>query len=251
MRLKKFIAATVFAAMGWHAHASAADMLVGAAASLTNAFAELATQFQQKHPDTKVLMSFAGSDAVAAQVIQGAPMDIFASADQKAMDKAVAAGSIQTDTRRDFVRNEVVLIVPANDPNNIQSVADLKADSVKRIALGNPATVPVGRYTQGSLEHTGDWDTVKKSEVLGQNVRQVLDYVARGEVDAGFVFATDAAIMPDKVKVVAKLPSPTPVLYPIALVQRDGLHPQAKDFLDFIGSAEGEAVLSKYGFSKP
>ncbi|MDS1142523.1 molybdate ABC transporter substrate-binding protein [Pusillimonas sp. SM2304] len=251
MKLKKFIATAVFAAMGWHGQASAADMLVGAAASLTNAFAELATQFQQAHPETKVLMSFAGSDAVAAQVIQGAPMDIFASADQKAMDKAVAAGSIQTDTRRDFVRNEVVLIVPANDPNNIQSVADLKAAGIKRIALGNPATVPVGRYTQGSLEQTGDWDTVKKSEVLGQNVRQVLDYVARGEVDAGFVFATDAAIMPDKVKVVAKLPSPTPVLYPIALVKRDGLHPQAKDFLDFIGSEQGGAVLAKYGFSKP
>lgn len=251
MKLKKMIATAVFAAMGWHAQASAADMLVGAAASLTNAFAELATQFQQEHPDTRVLMSFAGSDAVAAQVIQGAPMDIYASADQKAMDKAVAAGSIETATRHDFVRNEVVLIVPADDPNNIKSVADLKGASIKRIALGNPATVPVGRYTKGSLESTGDWDTVKKSEVLGQNVRQVLDYVARGEVDAGFVFATDAAIMPEKVKVVARLPSPTPVLYPIALVKRDGRHPQAQAFLNFIASAKGAAVLSKYGFSQP
>ncbi|MCC2597387.1 molybdate ABC transporter substrate-binding protein [Pusillimonas sp. MFBS29] len=251
MKLKKLIAAAVLAAVGWHAQVSAADMLVGAAASLTNAFTELATQFQQKHPDTKVLMSFASSDAVAKQVIEGAPMDIYASADQKAMDKAVAAGSIETATRHNFVRNEVVLIVPVNDPNNIKSLADLKSDGVTRIALGNPASVPVGRYTKGLLEQSGDWDTVKKSEVLGQNVRQVLDYVARGEVDAGFVYATDAAIMHDKVKVVQKLSSPTPVLYPIALVKRDGRHPDAKAFLDYIDSDEGQAVLAKYGFSKP
>src|SRR5690606_14562530 len=108
-----------------------------------------------------------------------------------------------------------------------------------------------GRYTKGLLEQSGDWDTVKKSEVLGENVRQVLDYVARGEVDAGFVYATDAAIMPDKVKVVARLESPTPVLYPIALVKRDGRHPEAQAFLDYIGSDAGQAILSKYGFSKP
>src|SRR3546814_2638956 len=151
--------------------------------------------------DTKVLMSFASSDAVAAQVIHGAPMDIFASADQQAMDKALAAGSIDTATRRDFARNEVVLIVPADSKLGIHSVADLKSASVKRVAFGNPATVPVGRYTKAALEYTGNWDTVKKNEVLGQNVRQVLDYVVRGEVDAGFVLATDAAIMPGTVKV--------------------------------------------------
>jgi molybdate transport system substrate-binding protein len=249
--MKKFIAAAAMAALGWHAQANSGDLLVGAASSLTNAFAELATVFQQEHPDTKVLMSFASSDAVSAQVIQGAPMDIFASADQQAMDKAVAAGNIETGTRRDFVGNEVVLIVPADSALAIGKVADLKAASIKRVALGNPATVPVGRYTRASLEHTGDWDTVKKNEVLGQNVRQVLDYVARGEVDAGFVFATDAAIMRDKVKVVAKLPSPTPVLYPMALVKRDGRNARAQDFLDFIASPKGEAVLTKYGFSQP
>lgn len=249
--MKRLIAVTAFAALGWHAQASAGDLLIGAASSLTNAFTELATAFQQEHPDTKVLMSFASSDAVAAQVIQGAPMDIFASADQQAMDKAVAAGNIETGTRRDFVGNEVVLIVPADSTLGIGSLADLKAADVKRVALGNPATVPVGRYTRASLEHTGDWDTVKKNEVLGQNVRQVLDYVARGEVDAGFVFATDAAIMRDKVKLAAKLPAPASVLYPIALVKRDGRNARAQDFLNFIATPKGEAVLAKYGFSKP
>src|SRR5690606_34709818 len=128
---------------------------------------------------------------------------------------------------------------------------DLKAAAVKRVALGNPATVPVGRYTKASLESTGDWDAVKQREILGQNVRQVLDYVARGEVDAGFVFATDAAILPEQVKVAARLPAPVPVLYPIALVKRDARAPQAEAFMAYVLSEQGQAVLGKYGFSRP
>lgn len=251
MKFQRFVVAALFAVLGWNTPASAEDIVVSAASSLTNAFTELAVQFQQAHPGTKVLMSFAASDVLVQQIVNGAPTDIFASADQKAMDKAVQAKVIDTATRKDFVRNEVVLIVPSDNPLKIQSLADLKAASVKRVAFGNPATVPVGRYTKAALEHTGNWDTVKQREVLGQNVRQVLDYVARGEVDAGFVFATDAAIMPEKVKVVEKLASPIPVLYPIALVQRDGRHPQAADFLAFILSSQGQAVLAKFGFSQP
>lgn len=251
MNLKRILAAVSLVCAGLPAQANASEILVGAAASLTNAFKEIGVQFQQAHPGVKILTSFAGSDAIAHQVIQGAPMDIFASADQKAMDKAVAAGMIEESTRRDFVRNEVVLIVPVKGNGQIRSLADLKAAAVTRVALGNPATVPVGRYTKASLESTGDWDTVKQREVLGQNVRQVLDYVARGEVDAGFVFATDAAIMPERVKVIARLPSSEPVLYPIALVKRDGRNPQAKALLDYVLADKGQAVLDKYGFSKP
>lgn len=251
MKLRTWMAATVLTALGWHTQAAADDLLVAAAASLTNAFTELGVKFQQAHPGTSVLNSFAASDPLAQQVIQGAPIDVFASADQKAMDKAVEAGNIVEGTRRDFVRNEVVLIVPADDRIGIESVDDLTGGKATRVALGNPATVPVGRYTKASLEQSGHWDSLKKHEVLGQNVRQVLDYVARGEVDAGFVFATDAAIMPDKVKVVQRLESPIAVLYPIALVKRDGSNPKARDFVEFIFSPEGEAILAKYGFSKP
>src|SRR3546814_17983225 len=121
---------------------------------------------------TKVLMSFASSDAVAAQVIHGAPMDIFASADQQAMDKALAAGSIDTATRRDFARNEVVLIVPADRKLGIHSVADLQSASVKRVDFGNPATVPLGRYTKAALEHPGNWDPDQKNKVTGQKIER-------------------------------------------------------------------------------
>ncbi|MER1966003.1 molybdate ABC transporter substrate-binding protein [Castellaniella sp. GW247-6E4] len=231
--------------------AMAADLLVSAAASLTNAFKDLATQYEAAHPGLQVQTNFGASDVVLQQIVQGAPADVFASADQKAMDRAVEAKAVDPATRRDFVRNEVVLIVPVDNPSGIGSLADLHGDRVTRVAFGNPASVPVGRYTQAALEQSGDWQAVHSREILGQNVRQVLSYVERGEVDAGFVFATDAALMQDKVKVVQVLQTPTPVVYPIALVRRDGRAPGAQGFLDYVLSDAGQAVLAKYGFAKP
>ncbi len=231
--------------------AVAGEVLVSAAASLTNAFKELATQYEAAHPGTKVLTTFGSSDVVLRQITEGAPADVFASADQQAMDKAVAAKAVDPATRVNFARNEVVLVVPADNPRGIASLADLKKQSVTRIALGNPDSVPVGRYTRAALERAGAWDTVKAHEILGQNVRQVLSYVERGEVDAGFVYATDAAIMKGRVRVVEAIETPTPVSYPVALVRRDGRAPEAADFLKFLLSADGQAVLSRYGFVKP
>lgn len=243
-----FAACALVAAMS---PAVADELLVSAAASLTNAFKDLAAQFEAGHPGTKVLTTFGASDVVLQQIIHGAPADVFASADQQAMDKAAEAQVVDVATRRDFVRNELALIVPVDNPGNIRSVQDLHDGSVKRVAFGNPASVPVGRYTRAALEASGDWGAVRQREVLGQNVRQVLSYVERGEVDAGFVFATDAATMRDQVSVVQTLQTPTPVVYPIALVERGGRAASAQAFLDYVLSAKGQAILEKYGFSKP
>ncbi len=251
MNTKKLLAVAVLATMGWSAQASAEDLVVAAASSLTNAFTEIGEQFQQANPGAKVLNTFSASGKLAAQVAEGAPIDVFASADQKAMDKAQDSGAIDTASRKDFARNQVVLIVPTKDPLGIKTVKDLASDKVTRVAFGNPGSVPVGRYTQASLEKSGDWDMVKKHEVLGQNVRQALNYVARGEVDAGFVFATDAAIKPDEVRVVQTLESPVPVLYPMALVKRDARSSLAQKYVDYVHSDKGQAVLAKYGFAKP
>ncbi len=122
---------------------------------------------------------------------------------------------------------------------------------VKRIAYGNPASVPVGRYTQGALEAAGLWTAVQAKSVLAQNVRQSLDYVSRGEVDAGFVFATDAAIMPDKVKVALRVPSQTPVTYPIAVTAREAAAQEAQRFVAYVLSPAGQAILARYGFQQP
>jgi molybdate transport system substrate-binding protein len=231
--------------------ARADEVMVSAAASLTNAFKDLAAQYQSVHPGERILTTFGASDVVLRQIIEGAPADVFAAADQKAMDKAQAAGVIDPASRVNFVRNEVVLVVPAQDPLHIESLSDLGKPGVDRIALGNPVSVPVGRYTQAALEKAGLWATVLAHQVLGQNVRQVLSYVERGEVDAGFVFATDAALMKDKVRVVQVVTTPTPVVYPIALVRRKGRSPSAPEFLKYVLSDAGQAVLRRYGFSRP
>ncbi len=249
MKIRTWVAACVLTGVAMPAVAG--EVLVSAAASLTNAFKELAAQYEAAHPDAKVLTTFGASDVVLRQITEGAPADVFASADQKAMDKAEAAKAVDPATRVNFVRTEIVLVVPADNPRGIASLADLKKAGVTRIALGNPASVPVGRYTRAALEKAGAWDTVEAHEILGENVRQVLSYVERGEVDAGFVFATDAAIMKDKVKVVQVVETPTPVVYPIALVQRDGRAPEAADFLKFVMSSDGQAVLARYGFARP
>lgn len=231
--------------------AVAADLLVSAAASLTNAFKDLATQYQAANPGLQIQTTFGASDVVLRQITQGAPADVFASADQLAMDKAVEAKAVDSATRRDFARNEVVLIVPADNPAGIQTLKDLHGDKVTRVAFGNPASVPVGRYTQSALEQSGDWRAVQSRGIQGQNVRQVLSYVERGEVDAGFVFATDAAVMKDKVMVIQSVQTPTPIVYPIALVQRDGRAHDAQGFLDYVLSDTGQAVLAGYGFARP
>jgi molybdate transport system substrate-binding protein len=231
--------------------AQAGEVLVSAAASLTNAFKDLAVQYQSAHPGELILTTFGASDVVLRQIIEGAPADVFAAADQKAMDKAQAAGVIDPATRVNFVRNEVVLVVPVRDPYHIKSLADLGKPGVTRIALGNPVSVPVGRYTRAALEKAGLWSMIQARQILGQNVRQVLSYVERGEVDAGFVFATDAALMRDKVRVVQVVATPVPVVYPIALVRRKGRSPEASGFLKYVLSGAGRAVLKRYGFSRP
>lgn len=231
--------------------ANAGEVLVSAAASLTNAFKAVGQQFEQQHPGTKVLFSFGSSDAVLRQIINGAPADVFASADQTAMDKAVSAKMVDPATRVNFGMNQVVLIVPLHSTLHISSVSDLGKQAVKRVTMGNPASVPVGRYTKDVLTQMGYWKTVKAKAIMANNVRQALDYVARDEVDAGFVYATDAAIMPGKVSVVQRLTSPVPVLYPMALTTRKGRSPQAQSFIDYVLSPAGQAILARYGFKKP
>ena len=119
------------------------------------------------------------------------------------------------------------------------------------MALGNPETVPVGRYTQEALTKAGLWETLKPKFIYGESVRQVLDYVSRGEVDAGFVFATDAAIAREKVKTVIEVEGHRPILYPVALVAASQKKALAQGFLDFLSAPESTAILSKYGFGKP
>lgn len=230
------------------------ELVVSAAASLTNAFKDVAAGFERQHPGTKVVLNFGASDVLMQQIVNGAPADVFASADETAMDKAAQAGVIDTATRKNFAANSLVMIVPADSRLSFGSPRELIATpEVRRIALADPASVPAGRYAQQALEADGKdvWDAVKAKSVLATNVRQCLDYVARGEAEAGFVFGTDAAIAKGRVKVAATLPTRTPVTYPIALVKSSSRGAQARAFEDYVLSPEGQAMLAKYGFRSP
>ncbi len=229
----------------------AGELTVSAAASLTNAFKDIAQNYEAKHAGTKVLLNFGASGALLQQMAKGAPVDVFASADQETMDSAQKQGLIAAGERQDFVRNSLVLIVPAGGKQNFTRLEDLTQSSVQKIAIGVPASVPVGRYTQIALEAAKLWPAVSAKAINTQNVRQSLDYVARGEVDAGFVYGTDAAVMPDKVKVAFEVPLDVAISYPIARTAGSANADEAKRFIAYVLSPDGQAVLGKYGFKKP
>jgi molybdate transport system substrate-binding protein len=232
--------------------AHATDLTVSAAASLTNAFKDLGPMFEAANPGTKVLFNFGASGALLQQIAKGgAPVDVFASADQETMDQAQSQGLVQAAQRRDFVSNSLVVIVPASASNAPKAVGDLTQARYTRIAIGLPASVPVGRYTKGVLEAAGLWAAIEPKMVGATNVRQALDYVARAEVDAGFVYGTDAALLPDKVKVALTVPTPKPVLYPVAPIAATANAALALKFVDYLQSAPAQAVLARYGFGKP
>ena len=225
----------------------AKDLTVSAAASLKDAFQEIAAQYKRQHPDVDVKLNTAGSGALLQQLLQGAPVDVVAFADQKTMDMAAEKNAVDTSTRRTFVRNDLVLIVPKNSRTSASSLQDLKHP----IALSNPESVPVGRYAKAALEKAGLFTTLQPKIITTQNVRHSLDYVARGEVDAGFVYRTDAVLMPQKVRITATIPLDTPVSYPIAVSTASSDKAEAQRFLNYVLSPKGRQVLNKYGFSRP
>jgi len=247
--IKTALASLLFVTVANFAYAG--DVTVSAAVSLTNAFKEIAQNYQTQYPDAKVALNFGASGALLQQIAKGAPMDVFASADQETMDAAEKQGLIVNTDRRNFVRNSLVLIAPSYSKLSLKRLQDLSQLEVKRIAIGNPASVPVGRYTLHALEAAKLWPALESKAINTQNVRQSLDYVARGEVDAGFVYATDAAIMVDKVKVAFEVTLDVAITYPIAPIKESKNSEEAKRFISFLSSPQCQAILSKYGFQKP
>lgn len=231
--------------------ASAQQLTVSAAASLTDAFKEIGPKFEATQPGATVRFNFAASGVLLQQIAQGAPVDVFASADQETMNRGAEQKLITTGTRRDFAANSLVLITPTQGATTVTTLADLNKSAVKRIAIGKVASVPVGRYTQQALEATRQWTPLQPKVVFADNVRQVLDYVSRGEVEAGFVYRTDAALLKDKVRIAMTVDGHAPVTYPVAVVADSKQAALAKDFVAFLSGAQAQAVLAKYGFGKP
>jgi molybdate transport system substrate-binding protein len=231
--------------------ASAADLTVSAASSLTESFREIATAYQKAHPGTRVDLNFAASGVLLQQIARGAPVDVLASADEATMDQAVKGGHVDPATRRVFARNALWVIVPPDSRLPLTSLQSLAQPDVTRVAIGNPDSVPVGRYARAALQSAALWTGLQRKAITTQNVRQSLDYVARGEVDAGFVYATDAQAMPGRVKRAFQVPISAGITYPLAVASHSSRAIEAQRFVAFVQSAAGQAILRRHGFSSP
>ncbi|MCO5384155.1 MAG: molybdate ABC transporter substrate-binding protein [Methanosarcina barkeri] len=222
---------------------------VSAAASLTDAFTDIASQFEKENPGTNVNLNFGGSGSLRMQIEGGAPVDLFASADESQMDILANESLIANNSRKDFVHNSLVLIVPENSTLNITDIRNLADPKIQKISIGNPDTAPVGKYTRLALTEAGLWSQLENKTVLAEDVKQVLVYVERGEVDAGFVYITDAkTAKPGTIKIVTNVSVSTPIAYPIAVVSSSEHKEKAQKFLDFVTGKEGQEILKEYGF---
>ncbi|MDA8078674.1 MAG: molybdate ABC transporter substrate-binding protein [Nitrospiraceae bacterium] len=232
------------------AQAEAKGIIVSAAISLKNAFEEIGKLYESSHEGAKVSFNFGASGDLMLQIEGGAPVDVFAPAAQKDMDKAEKKGLIEPGSRKDFTANAVVLVIPAKSKKLIKSFSDLPSGEIKKIAIGNPRTVPAGRYAEEIFRYCRVYDAIKGKLIFAENVRQALDYVGREEVDAGVIYLSDARIKATDVKVAAVAPSGShkPVIYPISVI-KGTKHPDlSKEFIAVVTSEEGQAILRKYGF---
>jgi molybdate transport system substrate-binding protein len=233
--------------------AQAQEMTFSVAISMKEAVETLGKQFVQSHPSVTVHYNFGSSGALQKQIEAGAPVDVFISAAQRQMDELEQRGLIDGASRRVFARNLLTVIRPAGSVLDISKPADLANPKVQRITIGNPRTVPVGQYTEESLKALGLWDRLQPKLVLAENVRQALDYVARGEVDAGFVYTTDAAVRPGQVVEAFRPAEDTyrPVTCPAAVIKASKQPALAQAFIDLLVSPDGRGVLARLGFQPP
>jgi molybdate transport system substrate-binding protein len=247
------IAAVALLVLCLPAVARAQEMTLSVAISMKEAVETLGRQFTRSHSGVTLRYNFGASGELQKQIEAGAPVDLFIAAGQRQMDELQQKGLIDIATRRVFARNVLVVIKPAGSTLDITKPADLTNAKVQRIVIGNPKTVPVGQYAEESLKSVGLWDPLQPKLVLAENVRQTLDYVARGEVEAGFVYTTDLAVRGSQVAEAFRPGEDTyrPVTYPTAVVKASKHPAPAQAFIGLLVSKDGQATLAKLGFQPP
>src|SRR5499433_617459 len=249
MRLVKALAVAVAMSILAARGASAQEVTLSVAISLKEVTEDLGRTFMAAHPGVTLRYNFGASGDLQKQIEAGAPVDVFLSAAQRQMDELERQHLIVASSRRAFARNVLVVVKPVDSRLDMTKAADLLEGRVSRIAIGNPKSVPVGQYAEESLRGLGLWDRLQPKLVLAENVRQVLDYVARGEVDAGFVYTTDAATRTKGVKEAFLPPEDSyrPVIYPGAVIAASKQATLARAFLDLLSGPQGQTVLGRFG----
>jgi len=248
MKLRVYLIGMAVLALRFGCALPAADLNVLAAASLSDALKEIAKTYEPASGD-KLLLNLAASSTLARQIKEGAPADVFFSADEAKMDDLAKSGLLAADTRLSLLSNTLVIVVGSEGGAVITTPADLAKPAVARIALAEPKTVPAGIYAKEYLQKAGLWKQIIDKIVPTENVRACLAAVESGNVDAGIVYKTDALIS-KKVKIgyeVAIADGPK-ISYPLAVLKASKNAEAARRFAAYLASAEARAVFAKYGF---
>ena len=222
------------------------EVLVSAAASLSDVLSSLEAEYEADHPGVDLILNLGGSSALREQVLAGAPVDVFASANQANVEELAAAGLVEGPVI-DFATNRLTIAVPVGNTANVRNLADLARDELL-IGLCSPS-VPCGEYAEVALAQAG---VVAAPDTLEPDVRALLTKIGAGELDAGVVYETDVAAAGGDVESVL-IPAEHNVLvvYSIAAITGDGDRPDADTFIDFVLSPDGQRVLRSLGFSIP
>ena len=220
-----------------------------AALSLTDALTAINNKYMEENDYVTIVANFASSGTLQKQIEQGAPTDVFFSAGVKQMNALQDGNLILNETRQNLLTNKVVLVVPSDSTLTFTDFTGLLNDDVQQIAIGDPASVPAGDYAKQAMQQLGIWDQLQSKIILCTDVRQVLAYVEGGNVQAGIVYATDAAIS-TSVRVVADAPAEinAKIVYPIAVIKASTNIQAAKDYIAFLLSDEAKAIFEQYGF---
>ena len=228
---------------------SGEELVIFGAMSLTEALTEVSQRFGAAR-NVKVYCNFAGSSTLQRQIEKGAPADVFISASPKQIDALQDDGLLYEGSRQDILSNRLVLVAPVNSSLSITDAGQLAQDSIRRIAISEPSSVPAGIYGKEALTHLGVWEAVQPKLIPSADVRSTLAYVGFGEVDLGIVYQTDAAIS-RKVRIIYQFPdsSHSPIVYPAAVLRNTRHKTLAQAFLKYLQTAEVAAIFKKYGFS--
>ncbi len=225
------------------------ELNVSAAASLTDVLQTINALYMQEHSNITIVANYASSGILQKQIEQGAPVDIFISAAAKQMDALQNGGLILNETRQDLLNNKVVLVVPSDSTLEISNFTDLLNDDVKHIAIGDPEFVPSGIYGKQVFEVLGIYEQIQAKLILQIDTPHVIGVIETGNVEAGIVYSTDAAIRA-KIKIVANAPDEvnSKIVYPMAVIKASTNVEAAKDYLNFLISDEAKAIFEQYGF---
>lgn len=225
------------------------ELLVSAAASLTDVMEDIEDAYQVDNPNTEITYTYAGSGTLQTQIEEGAPVDVFISAADKQMDTLEEKDLILKDTRSTLLLNKVVLITPKDSDLEINAFEDILNDNIDKVAIGDPTNVPVGQYSEEIFNNLEMMDTLKEKLVFGNDVRTVLTWVETGEVDAGLVYQTDS-FTSDEVNIVSEAPegSHKEVSYPVAVVESSKNAEESKKFVEFLTTDTAKDLFEKYGF---